>query len=75
MLPDGSARSPEVPEAPAPTEDPPARVKRELARARSDLAETYASRSWRLTGPLRAAARRLRGWRQASSRPRQPATG
>ncbi len=75
MLPNESARSPEVPEAPAPTEDPAARVKRELARARSDLAEAYASRSWRLTRPLRAAGRRLRRWRQASSRPRQPATG
>jgi MoaA/NifB/PqqE/SkfB family radical SAM enzyme len=75
MLPVGSARSPEVPEAPAPTEDPAARVSRELARARSELAEAYASRSWQLTRPLRAAGRRLRRWRQTSSRHRQPATG
>jgi len=72
VLPDESTRPID---APAPTEEPAARARRELSRARNDLAAAYASRSWRLTRPLRAAGRRLRRWRQASSEPHQPATG
>jgi hypothetical protein len=44
-------------------------------QASLQLAQLYASRSWRLTRPLRAVGRRLRRWRQASSAAGRPATG
>jgi hypothetical protein len=69
MLPDESAGSGDVLQL---GETQAARYRDELADARLQLAEAYASRSWRLTRPLRAVGRRLRPWLRGVRSPAKP---
>jgi hypothetical protein len=66
LLPSELSRSRDIQK---PNEDQAAWVGRELARTRSELASAYASRSWRLTSPLRTVRQQLRRWLREGNSP------
>lgn len=51
------------------------RVRREFADVERQLAKVYASRSWRLTRPVRSARRMLRRWLPGERSPGGPDPG